>query len=398
MRLSMKKFYLTLILVAVLTLPFVQVPTAYSAELTAPEKALLFLRDVININMTKYTATLDSHSVDYPAEFGGIAQEDITYILESNENKLVAAFTFRNKTLAWCALDLLEGSLPYAQPFTSVLDKAKDILQRYQAYTGDPDFEETRDFTRMRKILDTVDVIKNTTTTLGNVKLKITSGTDYAVFEWVYTSNGLDFPGITIEFLNGSFFGLSDIWRIYKIGSTDVNVSKEEAINIALKYVENFSWTVSTSDDNWIEVKDFKILDEPLTAELLTTRTREPLTLYPYWRVDLYLDKVYLGNVNRISLAIWADTGDVASCLPLGRGGGPLMGVSTTNLQSKGSTSQANPTPIIIAVSVVIVIAAIAAVFIRKNANSPSFFIQISYVPVFSQQNKLVSTSIKFFE
>jgi hypothetical protein len=376
----MKKLYLTLILVAVLTLSFAQVPTAYSAELTAPDKALLFLRDVVNLDMTKYTATLDGHSVDYPAEFGGITQEDITYILESNENKLVAAFTFRNKTLAWCAIDLLEGSPPYAQPSTSILDMAKDILQRYQTYTGDPDFEETRNFTGMRNILDTVDVIKNTTTTLDNVKLKITSGTDYTVFEWIYTSNGLDFPGITIEFLNGSFFGLSDIWSIYKIGSTDVNVSKEEAVNIALKYVENFSWNVSTSDDDWIEVKDFKILEEPLTAELLTTRTREPLTLYPYWRVDLYLDKVYLGNVNRISLAIWADTGDVASCLPLGRGGGPLTGVSTTNLQSDGSTSQANPTPIIIAVSVVIVIAAIAAVFIRKKCKQPTLFLYKSVI------------------
>jgi hypothetical protein len=38
----------------------------------------------------------------------------------------------------------------------------------------------------------------------------------------------------------------------------------------------------------------------------------------------LYLDKIYPGNVNRLSLSIWADDGEVASCVPLGGGGDPI--------------------------------------------------------------------------
>ena len=34
-------------------------------------------------------------------------------------------------------------------------------------------------------------------------------------------------------------------------------------------------------------------------------------------------DRIYPGNINRIVLAIWADTGEIISCIPLGGGGGP---------------------------------------------------------------------------
>jgi len=130
--------------------------------------------------------------------------------------------------------------------------------------------------------------------------------------------DGVAFPWITLEFRNGIICGFDDNWRLYTAGSTDINFSEEEAINIALDYVEDFSWTAGDE-----EVTEFEIIEEPRPVELITTRNREPLTLYPCWRIELYLDNIYLGNINRISLAIWADTGEVISCIPLGGGGGP---------------------------------------------------------------------------
>ncbi|MHC3128482.1 MAG: hypothetical protein IBV52_00175 [Candidatus Bathyarchaeota archaeon] len=47
---SLPRFLVALILVAVLTVPFVQLPKAYSAELTAPEKTLTFLKDVVKVS------------------------------------------------------------------------------------------------------------------------------------------------------------------------------------------------------------------------------------------------------------------------------------------------------------------------------------------------------------
>ena len=84
-----KSFLVTLILMAVLTVSFVQLSTAYSAELTAPEKTLIFLKDVVKIDVTKYNATLVSNWVDYPPHWGGLAQEVVRYDLNGgNESNL----------------------------------------------------------------------------------------------------------------------------------------------------------------------------------------------------------------------------------------------------------------------------------------------------------------------
>jgi len=37
----------------------------------------------------------------------------------------------------------------------------------------------------------------------------------------------------------------------------------------------------------------------------------DPLTLYPLWRIRLYLDKLYPGNVYGIYVMLWADTGEI---------------------------------------------------------------------------------------
>ena len=286
--------------------------STHSIELTVLVKAVAFLKDVIQLDMPKYNVTLVGYFVENRSDLGGLVEETLSYICESNESKLDVDFAFRNKTLTWCSLDVREGSPLYTQPSTNILDMAKGLLQRYQTYTGSPDLKVMID------ILDTVDVIENMETAMGNVKLKVTSRTDYTAFEWIYTLGGLDFPAITIEFLKGTFFGFGDIWSIYKVGSIDVNVSEEEAINIARERARNYSWTV-----DGVEVTEFNILEEPVEAELWKYPREDTLTLHPYWYITLYLDKVYPGNVDRIQVGIWADTGEVIFCQERSSGGGP---------------------------------------------------------------------------
>ena len=290
----------------------------YSSELTVPAKALAFLEDVVLLDMTKYNATLEIHDVLYPDELQGLAQHNVLYILVSDEGELEATFGFKNESFANCMLGTL-GSPLYSEPQpANIVDNAKGFLQRYQAYTGDPDFDGVRDFEEMRSILDTVDVTENVTAMSDHVKLEVISRTDYTLFVWEYVLDGVAFPWITLEFRNGIVCGFDDNWRLYTAGSTDINFSEEEAINVALEHLEDFSWTAGDE-----EVTEFEIIEEPRPVELITTRNREPLTLYPCWQIALYLDKIYPGNINRILLTIWADTGEVISCTPLGGGGGP---------------------------------------------------------------------------
>ena len=305
-----------LILMLVLVFLLLQLPTAYSAELTVPEKTLAFLEDVVMLDMTKYNATLEIFDVRYPDELHGLAQHNVLYILVSDESELEAAFGFKNESFAHCMLGTLESPL-YSEPQpANIVDFAKGFLQRYQTYTGDPDFDGVRDYDETRSILDMVDVTENVTAISNNVKLEVIRRTDYTALVWDYVLDGVAFPWMTLEFRNGFVCGFDDIWRLYTSGSTDINYSEEEAINVALGYLEDFSWTAGDE-----EVTNFGIVEEPRYVELFATRSREPLTVYPYWRIELYLDKVYPGNINRISLAIWADTGEIISCIPLGGGG-----------------------------------------------------------------------------
>ena len=315
-----ERFFFTVflcVLVVTVAVSSLAIPV-YSSELTVPEKTLAFLEEVVLLDMTEYNATLEIDDVYYPDELHGLAQHNVLYFLVSDEGELEAAFGFKNESFAHCMLGTF-GSPLYSEPQpANIVDNAKGFLQRYQTYTGDPDFDGARDFEEMRSILDTVDPTENVTATSDHVQLEVISRTDYTAFVWQYVLDGVAFPWMTLEFRNGIVCGFDDNWRLYTAGSTALIFSEEEVINVAVEYLEDFSWTAGDE-----EVTEFEIREEPRTVELITTMSREPLTLNPCWRIELYLDKIYPGNVNRISLKIWADTGEVISCIPLGGGGGP---------------------------------------------------------------------------
>ena len=355
MKKSIKKFQAALILVAVLAVLLAQAPKAYSNELTAQNKALSFITDVIQLDMTKYNATPEGYSIDYPPKLPGIAQEVVTYNLESKESKIEVTCIFMDNNLYCCLISVEKGSSLYVQPSANVLEMARELLQRYQKWTG------TFDLKGMIDLLDTVDATKNMTATLGNVKLEVFNNAFSSVFEWKYTFNGADYTGIGMTFEEDTIIFWDDR-SLYKIGNTDVNLSKEEAVSIALKRVENFSYKLNNGE----EVTDFNIAEERITATLYT-RQRETLTLYPYWAVELHLDRLYPGNVYAILVEIWTDTGEIFLCQPLGVSGS-LPEVPTTEPPPDGSTGQTNlnPTPFIIAVPIVLAIAAVAIKKKRK--------------------------------
>jgi len=299
---------------------------AYSAELSAPEKALAFLTNVVKLDMTKYNVTLVSNWVDFPPHWGGVAQEVVRFDLEwAGESKLYVTCRLRDKTLYSCGLEVLKGSPIYteSQP-TNVLDMAKGLLERYQTYSG-ASYLQT-----MRNMLGTIDEIKNMTTTVDNARLTISieniptapsaEPIIYTNFDWVYTVNGIDAPQNVVSFTldQGFFRSFRDDWNLYKIGSTDVNVSKEEAISMAMNAAKNYTLTIWMNE--WIEV-EFTIVDEPVTAELFMY-PRETLTVYPFWRIELYFDKLYYSAYG-IQVGIWADTKQITYCESLSYAGGP---------------------------------------------------------------------------
>ncbi len=268
------------------------------------DKAIIFLRDVIQIDITEYHATLLSNTVESRSDLGGVVEQILKYSLTNSESKIDVFFRFRNNKLSMYQISLREGSPIYAQPQPyTILNAAKNLLERFSS------FEDASYLEEMSSMLASVNETENIEIVEGNIKLQVSVSGDKTEILWLYTENGVDFSpkSLSLIFENRVLKELTDGWLLFTIGSTEVNVaSEEEAIEIAKKAVEDFTWTA-----DGVVVSDFNVLEEPVLAVFHPTLREEGLALIPYWEVTLYLDKVYPGGVSRIAVGVWADIGEV---------------------------------------------------------------------------------------
>ena len=275
---------------------------------SSAERAMTILRDVVQIDITKYQTTLLSDTVENRSDLGGVVEEVLKYSLTRYGSKIDIVLRFRNNHFSLYQLSLLEGVPPYepiyTQPqSTDILEATRDLIERYKSSTSDPYLEE------ISRLLASATEINNEQT-LGNTKLRVTINGDNAVVLLLYTENGVDFAAksLRLVFQKNVLQELSDDWFFYKIGSTQVNVSKEQAIQIARNAAKDFEWTA-----NGVQVSNFNVLNEPVSAVFFPHSRKEPLILVPYWYITLHLDREYPGGVNSIVVGVWADTGEVAN-------------------------------------------------------------------------------------
>jgi hypothetical protein len=139
-------------------------------------------------------------------------------------------------------------------------------------------------------------------------------------FKWCYNANGaiaLFTKVISMGFKDGLLTSFIDNWGIYNVGSTNVNISKEEAVAIALDSARKHSWTMQL-DENALTPEKFNqnrsvswtALTFDGSIDINKTRSEDILELYPVWRVGLVLNKVY-GELYGLEVDIWADTKEV---------------------------------------------------------------------------------------
>jgi hypothetical protein len=269
------------------------------------DRAESFLRDVIQLDLTKYYVVLVSNTLEFRSDLGRIPEEILKYSLISNESSLDVSFRFRNQTLSLYRMNILEGSPIYSQPQpTNVLHSTYDLLTRYQTFAGASYFGE------MRSVLETVNQITDAETTVGNIKLQISSEGSDTEIRWSYTIDEIDFPtkGLLLKFDGNSLEEFTDGYYLYRVGSTKLNVSEEEAVAMAREYAKSISWTADGE-----VVKNFTVLQEPVETQLWPHLRGDGLDLVPYWYVTLHLDKIYPGNIDRVGFGIWADTGEFSA-------------------------------------------------------------------------------------
>jgi len=160
------------------------------------------------------------------------------------------------------------------------------------------------------QFLDQVVPDQNPTIRIGDLVLYVSAnGQDLG---WAYSPND-------IRCMEKSFFiyipndkymiEIVDHWGIYPIGSTEINISKEQAINIALPYIQQY-------------VQEKNRVIESLDAELHFDRdwdgTRGDIyIIYPEWTVDANFTKSPSDLwVFGYTVSVWADKGQVSRSIP----------------------------------------------------------------------------------
>lgn len=190
---------------------FAELYTGCVGENSDADEVLVFLEEVVSLDVAEYDVTLLGTSVTYPDWLGGLGQLTGKYTLESETSKIDVLFKFRNGTLSWCLVRILEGSPQYINaPSANIRDLAYDFLQRYQAYSGDSELEA------MRRLLDVADVTENSTKTVDNMKLTVSITSFSSCFDWRYTLDGADYGGVDVSFRNGHFYAFGDDRSYYQ--------------------------------------------------------------------------------------------------------------------------------------------------------------------------------------
>jgi hypothetical protein len=267
---------------------------------TTTDKALSLINNVLPLDISQYNVSLFSYK-KMPVN---TTEEYVTYKLSHNGEEVNIQCSFKDGRLFTLIATALNGSkLIFAEPKLDTATLTKDILTKYREFTGDDRLSD------MVNLLDknTVDSI-NSTITEGNLELEVTNDSRGTNFYWKHVFSGCVYDEISIYFQSERRFLMGDSQSRFKMGNTEVRITEEQAIDIAMSYVKNYSYEATGGNGEKIFVSGFNVSRETATAELRPA-PRDGL-LYPTWRVEVPLLGLYPGHPVAFSVTIWADSGN----------------------------------------------------------------------------------------
>jgi hypothetical protein len=339
------------------------------SQIAAQDKAMDFMKNMLPVDLSKYSINIRSNSI-----MNGVptAKDDnriiinVLYELKTTDSYLQIGFAFEKGVMTSCFLTPIEGKVIANRQYDDPLVAAKDFLERYQEYTK----TDSRNLIAMLDNIDktnfstvTKENTESSTVTTENTKFTITNHyiENQITYSWAQMINGVESRiGTSLEFyMDGTFRSLGDSRALYTLGDTSINISEEQAIDIALENLKSYSYDMYDG----VVVKDFKVSRENIVATLVTASV--DYELRPYWDIRMALDEVYPGNVQGITAFIWANTGEVISYSNMAFGG---TVDSDNNNPTDSETASPNSTlAIVIATVMVAAIAVAALVLVTKK-------------------------------
>ncbi|MCW4004128.1 MAG: hypothetical protein NWE95_09490 [Candidatus Bathyarchaeota archaeon] len=323
----------------------------------AQDKAMNFIENVLSVDLSKYTIELKISSImdGVPLANDNRKITDLMYALtplegNGDEDVIEVIFIFEKDVLTTYFTSLLPSKVITNTQYANRNDAVKGFLEKYQTYTN-------IDSTNLIAMLGDVDLTKNSIITKGNTKLEV-SGTD---LKQTYTVNGVDYTKLEIGVIGGFVRSVYDTRGLYTIGDTSVNISMEQAVDIAIKNLASYSYEMP---DGSI-VQNFKVNKDATMAKLAVVPV--DYVLRPYWDVRMYLDEVYPGNVFAITAFIWANTGEIISYSNMATGGTYAIDDINVSGAESQSSSPDNMISIVVAVVAVTVGALAIGLVVKKR-------------------------------
>jgi len=331
--------------------------TPVSGQTTDQDKAMAFMENVLPIDLSKYTLTLLNDFTQGEEHFtNGREIHNLRYGLTSTNSGLQISFTFEHGAMSACNLYVLSGQVITNSQSNNLRQTATDILKRYQTQTH-------IDSSNLITMLNNADITKNSTTITENTKFTIKNmyyGPTYVTsFIWTNVINGADYTSIDLDFYDDGSFSLLDNRLVYTIGDTSINVSLEQAVDIAIENLGSYSYAMP---DGSI-VKDFEVNRDAIMVELVVAALDSAYELRPYYDIRMYLDEVYPGNVLGITAFVRADTGEVIAYSNMATGG--TYNTDNINYSDAGSSFY-NMLMVVVVVVVMVVVLAFGILFKKR--------------------------------
>lgn len=282
------------------------VPFVSADQSVTEDQVRVFIENVLPIDSTKCSITQSANSTLENVS-------TLKYTLDSNGATCKILCRTEKNIFKYCKVSGDNFNVISDKQPASLLAAVTSFLQKYGEYSK-------TESAGLIEVLNGVDLTKNTTFIAGDTKLTISNivfgGEDLTYFKWAYSVDGADYTSLQLGFkTNGVFNYFRDDRAIYTIGDTSINVSEGQAVGLALKAVESYSYEMP--GDYWIS--GFNVTEEYISAKLATTP--EDYVLRPYWDIRLPLNQTYPGSVQGLTVFLWANTGEVISVGNMAYGG-----------------------------------------------------------------------------
>jgi hypothetical protein len=323
---TVTKAVFTVFLLLALTMS-IQFPTAHSQPSTLQVKSLNYIKTVLPFDLNQYAIVFDGqYTLPSPPD-DPIQWDSVAFILKAANSTIHVVCVYVNGVMRQCGISFTSGSPIIDRSYSSMAEQAAHVLVKHGEALG-------VDSANLVNLLPLIDETNASNATQGDIALSVSkmqmpptflssnsSGSwCETMFDWMISYNGVVFYHVSLNFHNGVFSGLQDDRAAYPVGGTEVDISKEQAIEYANQYLSNYT-------------SKYNLTVAEATATLSCYPRGNTTLLYPMWSV--LLD--YGGNVASVSVYAWADTGEVFYCY---QSGSPLN-INELRLNSTPAPTQA---------------------------------------------------------